>query len=205
MADSAGTGKGVDAGGGPVIDPTANVIALVKAKGESDEKLRANDEKWAGRLERKDERWQVRCGKIKAALFQERKERLEERDRLREELARKEAERLDAKALAESRRVDAIVSEQKAQAALDRAQNQATATALAAQVAQSAEVLRAAAEQQRNAVQQRLEAIDKAMAAGGGEKIGSKDTSASIRGAIMLGLALLSGMIVLLGFLAVKR
>lgn len=107
----------------PLIDPTANVLALVAAETRRQDDLRNADSR------RTDEvrKIEVRCGVETAEL--------------REKLAAAESRRIDALTLAESRRVDAVLSEQKNNVALASTRAELTATALAERVDTSAKAL----------------------------------------------------------------
>jgi hypothetical protein len=118
-------GLGVDAHGGQVIDPTANVIALVNAEKEHNDKLRTNDEKWS------------------ALLHQTEKDCDKEKAELREKLAAAESRRIDANAIAEQRRVDALLQAGANAVALASTRAELTASALAERVDTSAKTLAA--------------------------------------------------------------
>ena len=218
-----GAGMGVDSHGGPVIDPTANVIALVKAQQEFNEKLRINDDKWADRvadiqhkLEQEQKERAIERDGFREKLAEKEAERQLERDRFREKLAEKEAERvnavilaeshrIDMAALAEARRIDAIVAEQKVAAALDREKNAIQAQTLAAQVTTSAEVVRSQAQSRNDTLDSRVSKVERDMAGGAGKETGGKDTAASIRTAIQFGIGLLLALVTIVGFLLARK
>jgi hypothetical protein len=126
-----GSGIGVDASGGPVIDPTFNVLQLVSAA-----MTRQDDLRRANRRE------------FKAVIKAERR-RINEQMRIRAQY-----ERWLIKA--EAKRIDAIrsVDVNAVTVAASRAQDQATV--LANQLASSAETLRALVESTRSATASQL-------------------------------------------------
>lgn len=117
MSDRRRDGNGSDP---PLIDPTANVIALQKASDKRQDDLRRAETR-----------------------------RLNERDRMREvhrlelaakdaEIARKESQRIDAVAAVEKARVDSQFLEQKSATALATTASDLKATALADRVSTTA-------------------------------------------------------------------
>lgn len=107
-----------------LIDPTANVLALVKAEKERADDLRNLEMKYDERIQRIEER----CSGIVADL----KLRLQDA----------ETKRIDAVKLAESARVDALLAASTTNVALAHEKSATQATTLAQQVATTAESLR---------------------------------------------------------------
>jgi hypothetical protein len=129
-------GVGVDASGGPVVDPTANVIALNEAAVQRQDDLRQASED------------------LTKARFEHMKELLTaESRRINEQLALR-AEYTERLSVAEAKRIDAIraVDVNAVAVASQRASDQATV--LATQVAQSAEALRGLVASTANTVAQ---------------------------------------------------
>jgi hypothetical protein len=112
----------------PVIDPTANVLALVKAAMERQDDLRDAERRRIDELRKQQNEFEHEIRKVRA-----------ESATL---LSAAESRRIDALAMAESRRLDAVLVEQKSAVALANEKNAATAATLAASVVASAEALR---------------------------------------------------------------
>ena len=104
----------------PLIDPTANVLSLVSAAMERQDDLRENDNKWSDKIRIVEESNKREVGN------------------LRMKLAEAESKRLDSSNLAESRRLDAVLAEQKSAVALASEKTAAQAATLAAQLTATA-------------------------------------------------------------------
>lgn len=146
-------GVGVDSKGGPLIDPTANVIALNEAAVRRQDDLRIASERFT------------------SASLSAMREMAEMRAMYQEKLSEAEAKRIDAIRAVDVNAVG-VASERQSQAA----------NVLAAQVAQSADALRtlvnttatAQAEQQRQSTQQitdRLTAVERSQYEGRGKQL----------------------------------
>lgn len=121
-------GVGIDAYGGKVVDPTANVIALVQSESKRHDELRAADQKRADELRGSDTK---RLDDLRAAESRRVDEQANIRAHFQEQLALAEANRINA-----IRAVDVAA----VATASERAGQQAQV--LAAQVLQSADTLR---------------------------------------------------------------
>jgi len=128
-------GIGVDAAGGAVIDPTANVLQLVEAAITRQDDLRLA---------------QKELTDIKAAHLKEmadlRATHAVDMLNGQRDLAAAESRRVDAIALAESRRIDALLAAQQNAVALATTRAELTAAALAERVDTSAKTLATAVE-----------------------------------------------------------
>jgi hypothetical protein len=120
----------------PLIDPTANVLSLVKAAMERQDDLRNSERMRTDDLRNQQVRYdtaiQVLIDRERGLQFQSLKD-----------LASAESKRIDAIALAESRRIDALLAAATQAVALASEKAAAQAATLATQVATSAEALRA--------------------------------------------------------------
>lgn len=148
-----------------MIDPTANVIALVEAAMLRQDDLRIAEARRADDLRAAESR------------------RIDEQAALRAEFAEKYA-------MAESKRIDAIraVDVNAVAVANERATQQATV--LATQVVSSAEALRGVFTQTMTALSDRLTKVEQTQYKGEGKDTGTSDTYTAVRSAIMLVLAL---------------
>lgn len=155
-------GLGVDATGGPVVDPTANVIALTEAANVRQDDLRNAESR--------------RVDELRAAESR----RIDEQARLRAEYA-------DKLTTAEAKRIDAIRAVDVNAVAVASQRQADQATVLASQVVQSAEALRAlvattaAAQQQASqqitgALSDRITQLEKSSYEGAGKGTGAKNT-----------------------------
>lgn len=100
-----GTGLGVDKAGNPVVDPTANVLALVEAEAERQDGLREAEQRYAA--------MQFKCMETMASL----------RADHASEIRRLETERLNS-----IRQVDVASGEREAKRSLDAVQTLAATT-----------------------------------------------------------------------------
>ncbi len=141
------TGVGVDRSGGPVIDPTANVISLVEANNRRLDELREADNKLA------DERKHTESALLDATALRFEELRIADDKRLNElrqqesihvrELLQLQADHIKDLAKAESNRLDAIRAVDVAAVGLASERANTQATVLANQVSASAETQRA--------------------------------------------------------------
>lgn len=122
----------------PLIDPTANVLSLVKAAIERQDDLRSAEARF-NVLEVK------RLDDLAAMRHNCDQEILTVHLQSQRDLASAESRRLDLAALAEQRRIDALLTAQKSDVALASEKAAAQAATLAQQVITSAEALRSAA------------------------------------------------------------
>jgi hypothetical protein len=113
----------------PLIDPTANVLALVKAAMERQDDLRSAESR--------------RLGEILALQDKCSHEVAEVRLRAQQDLAAAESNRINALTLAESRRIDALLAAAQSAVALASTRAELTASALAERVDTSAKALAA--------------------------------------------------------------
>lgn len=171
------TGIGVDSAGGPVIDPTANVIALTEAANLRQDDLRAAESR--------------RIDELRAAESR----RLDEQARIRAEYEEKLS-------IAEAKRIDAIRAVDVNAVAVASQRQADQATVLANQVVQSAEALRAlvattataqqqASQQITGALSDRITQLEKSSYEGAGKGAGAKNTVAYV----VLGVGLLVSLI----------
>jgi hypothetical protein len=128
-------GAAVDASGGPTVDPTENVKALVLAEKERQNDLRL--------LERRLAEAQANHLEQIAELRAKHAEDMQQGQR---DLAAAESRRIDANMLAESRRIDALLAAQQNSVALATARAELTAASLAERVDTSAKALATAGE-----------------------------------------------------------
>jgi len=172
MGETHPTGIGVDATGGPVIDPTANVISLTEAAVKRLDDLRDAESRRVNELREAESR------------------RIDEQAALRAEYA-------DKLAVAEAKRIDAIRAVDVNAVAVASQRQSDQATVLANQVVQSAEALRslvattAAAQQQASqqitgALSDRISQLEKSSYEGAGKGTGAKNLWAILAVAIGL-------------------
>jgi hypothetical protein len=112
----------------PLIDPTANVLSLVKAAMQRQDDLRMAENRRIDELRV----LQATCDKEIEGV----------RSQAQRDLTLAESKRLDAISLAESRRIDALLAAATQAVALASEKNAAQAATLAQQVSSSAEALR---------------------------------------------------------------
>lgn len=126
---STNRGMAVDKNGGPVVDPTANVLALVKAAVQRLDDLRSSENRRIDDLRALES---SRIDQLRAA-----------ESRRSDELAKLRSEFEDRLALAESSRINAIRAVDVGNVAIANERATAAATVLANQVTTSADTLRA--------------------------------------------------------------
>jgi hypothetical protein len=148
-------GLGVDASDGPVVDPTANVIALNEAANKRQDDLR----------------------ELHGRLLEARITHLAEMQRLRADHA-KEIRELDTDRLKSIREVDVLAGNTSADRALVAIQTLATVTA------GTAETMRATLDQRLGAVTERIGALEKAAYTGAGRSAVSDPALADLAAAI---------------------
>lgn len=153
------TGLGVDAAGGPVVDPTANVIALQKASAERQDDLRELNDR------RIDAEIRVIQMQVKG---------LAEVSQLRAEYAR-EIRLLESDRLDKIRQVDVLAGNTAADRALVAIQTLATSQAAAAEtlrsmVTSTASTIATQTTQTMNAVTERIAALEKSSYEGAGKQ-----------------------------------
>jgi hypothetical protein len=112
----------------PLIDPTANVLALVGHAMQRQDGLREAESRRLDELRLK----QAECDKEIEVV----------RSQAQKDLSQAESKRIDASNLAESRRIDAVLTEMKAAVSLASEKAAAQAATLAQQVVASADALR---------------------------------------------------------------
>lgn len=184
-APRTGAGLGVDATGGPVIDPTANVVALQAAATQRQDDLREASERFIlARIEASEHLEELREMHAKA-LRESESRRLDEVIALRanyeERLQAAEAKRIDAirtvdvnaVAVANQRAVEqAAVLDQNVTQSADNVRNLVADTAAAVAAAQEASnnALSAKIDQSFNALQSRVAALEQAQYLGQGRQ-----------------------------------
>lgn len=145
----------------PLIDPTANVLSHVAAAVKRQDDLRAAEEKYLElEVRRLDDLRQLheKCAaEISAVHLQ-----------AQTDLARAEQDRINALTLAESRRLDALLSTQQAAVALASEKSAAQAATLAQQVVTSSQALQAQVAQIRDGVEGRLSRLEQSRYETGG-------------------------------------
>jgi len=107
-----------------LIDPTANVKSLVDLESKHASDIRVNDKEWAERLRVADIRWADRLRATEDKCKGEESE-------LREKLVIESRKAVDSTAIAEARRIDAMLTEIKGAVALAAKEAAATAATLA--------------------------------------------------------------------------
>lgn len=182
------SGIGVDATGGPVIDPTANVIALNEAANKRQDDLR----------------------KLSRELFDSHvlhlKEIVELHARYSRELAIKESERLDS-----IRQVDVLAGNTAADRALVAIQTLATSQAAAAETLRSmvtttASTIAAQTSETVAGLTNRIAQLEKSSYEGAGKGAGAKNTVtyAIIAVGLLVSLITIGGTVIAIAF-AIKR
>lgn len=146
----------------PLIDPTANVTALVLAVEKRLDDARASDAKHNADIR---------------ALEQHCATEVSE---LREKLAEAQLQRIDALALAEKTRIDAKISQGEQSVALTAERTTAQAAALATAVSASAEALRLAAAQQNDVTTKAIRILEQNQYQSGGRDVQRVDSRASV-------------------------
>jgi hypothetical protein len=179
-----GGGLGVDAEGGPVVDPSKNVLDLVRAEAQRQDSLRAAAELLA--RERQD--FVRREMEIRQAYNQR---EMEVREDFRKRIAVLRAEHWEKDLASEARRTDALRELDRSEVRTANDRHQAAVDTLAKTTAAMAETLRTGAENTaknlaaqaeviRRELDARITAVERVQAAGAGRGEGSKSNLALI-------------------------
>jgi len=196
MTSRTSTGLGVDATGGPVIDPSKNVLDLVRAEAHRQNDLRAAAEQLAnerqGFIRREME--------IRQANNQR---EMEIREDFRKRIAELRAEHQEKDLTSEARRTDALRELDRVEVRTANDRHQAAVDTLAKTTAAMAETLRtsdentaknlaAQAEVIRHELDSRITAVERVQAAGAGRGEGSKSNLALISSILAIILMLIT-------------
>jgi 23S rRNA pseudoU1915 N3-methylase RlmH len=134
----------------PLIDPTANVTALVLSVEKRLDDARSSDAAHNAEIRRLEQHCATEVSE------------------LREKLAEAQLQRIDALALAEKTRIDAKISQGEQNVALTAERTTAQAAALATAVSASAEALRLAAQQQNDVTTKAIRILEQNQYQSGG-------------------------------------
>jgi hypothetical protein len=145
----------------PLIDPTANVTALVLAEAKRQDQLREINDK---------HNVEIRSIEQHCAT---------ELDALREKLADAQLQRIDALALAEKTRIDAKISQGEQNVALTAERTTAQAAALATAMTASAEALRLSSAQQNDVTTKAIRILEQNQYQSGGRDVQRQETRLS--------------------------
>lgn len=168
------------------IDPTENVMSLVGASNLRQDDLRTTVSSYHEKIDNLRAEHQRYVDTL--------------RESYQRQLTKAEANRIDASALAESRRVDAVIASMKADVALASEKQSATAAALATSVASAAVTTVAQINEVRNSHDNRLAVLEKNQYSSGGAKAQETEGQTSNRWAI--GIAVTIALFVLAFMLA---
>jgi hypothetical protein len=196
MVSGTSTGLGVDATGGPVIDPSKNVLDLVRAEAQRQNDLRAASELLA--RERQDfvrREMEVRQDFVRREM--------EIREDFRKRIAVLRAEHQEKDLASEARRTDALRELDRSEVRTSNDRHQAAVDTLAKTTAAMAETLRtsdentaknlaAQAEVIRRELDSRITAVERVQAAGAGRGEGSKSNLALISSILAIILMLIT-------------
>jgi len=175
------SGLGVDAWGGPVVDPTENVISLTQAESKRQDDLRTAERRWI-------------TAKLKSVSAQARlrAQHAKEVHNYVKEIAEKESKRIDA-----VRAVDVLAAQTESARSLSAlatlaAQTTTMAETLRAAVAQTAVTLATSTAQIINPIIERIASLEKSSYEGSGKSSGVGASWQTLVGGVGLVAALLT-------------